>query len=163
MTDRRRPRWGLLAAVIVGVLALMAVVGNLLPNEAPPAPSPTSAAPTTDAPTTEPPTEAPTDTPAPDGDLAARVETATLTNYGLDSWGYQGSDGWWVAVTGLTSPTSGVVVVDVQDTDRDLLDRAALAVMNGACAGVPELDTVQARGADGTTVTLPRRDAPLCD
>ena len=53
--------------------------------------------------------------------------------------------------------------MDVQDTDRDLLDRAALAVMHGACAGVPELDTVQARGADGATATVARRDAPLCD
>ena len=39
---------------------------------------------------------------------------------------------------------------------------AALAVMHGACAEVPELDTVQARGADGATVTVARRDAPLC-
>ena len=92
MTDRSRPRWGLLAAVIFGVLALMAVVGNLLPDETPRLPgaattSTPSATPTTPAPTTEPPAEAPTETPAPDADLAARVETATLTNYGLDSWG----------------------------------------------------------------------------
>ena len=168
MTDRSRPRWGLLAAVIFGVLALMAVVGNLLPDETPRLPgaattSTPSATPTTPAPTTEPPAEAPTETPAPDADLAARVETATLTNYGLDSWGYRGSDGWWVYVTGMTSPTSGVVVVDVQDTGRDLLDRAARGVMHGACRDVPDLDLVQARGADGAWVTLPRRDAPLCD
>ena len=168
MTDRSRPRWGLLAAVIFGVLALMAVVGNLLPDETPRLPgaattSTPSATPTTPAPTTEPPAEAPTETPAPDADLAARVETATLTAYGLDAWGYHGSDGWWVYVTGLTSPTSGVVVVDVQDTDRDLLDRAALAVMHGACRDVPDLDVVQARGADGATATVARRDAPLCD
>ena len=148
--------------MIVGVLALMALVGNLLPDETPRLPG----AATTSTPSATPTTPAPTPTPtaAPTvGDLAQRVETSTLTAYGLDSWGYQGSDGWWVAVTGLTSPTSGVVVVDVQDTDRDLLDRAALAVMHGACAEVPELDTVQARGADGTTATVARRDAPLCD
>ena len=157
---RDRPRWGLLALVIFGVLALMALVGNLLPDETPSL----HGAATTSTPSATPTTPAPTPTTAPTvGDLAQRVETATLTAYGLDSWGYQGSDGWWVAVTGLTSPTSGVVVVDVQDTDRDLLDRAALAVMHGACAEVPELDTVQARGADGTTATVARRDAPLCD
>lgn len=146
--------------MIVGVLALMALVGNLLPDETPRLPG----AATTSTPSATPTTPAPTTTTAPTvGDLAQRVETATLTAYGLDSWGYQGADGWWVAVTGLASPTSGVVVVDVQDTDRDLMDRAARAVMNGACRDVPDLKAVQASGADGATVTFPRRDAPLCD
>lgn len=160
---------------MLGILVLLIIIGNMLPDAEDPEPTATpphaattesSPTATTEAPAsaspspeeeTQSPTESPTQTettasaePKDDATLAGQVETALLEANAVDSFQALQPTSPGFYITGIEDVSTGTVRVHMQteltDAERD---DAAHWVMNMSCMKVEDLDTVVIRDTTG--------------